>query len=76
MNRIVMNGESQTGDSVKNIVNRSTLEYFNLNEKIQVAKDVLAFIYLLYSRHIELYFKDDQSKIRNIKAWSEAPLNL
>lgn len=76
MNRIVMHGESHTGDSVKNIVSRSTLEYFSTIEKIQVAKDVLAFMYLLYSRHIELYFKDDQSKIRNIKAWSEAPLDL
>jgi len=75
MSRIVMHGESHTEDNIKNIVNRSTLEYYSTVEKIQVAKDVLAFIYLLYSKHIESYFKDNQVAIRNIILWSQAPIH-
>ncbi|MFA6667603.1 MAG: AAA family ATPase [Bacilli bacterium] len=75
MINLVMNSESHTSDCVKNIVCRSTLEYFSYEEKIKAAKDVLAFIYLLFPKHIEFNFNNNSSIINNIQKWSEIPLN-
>ncbi len=75
MNKLLLHSESHAADGIRNIINRSTLEYFSKDEKIKAAQDILAFMYLLYSKHIEAHFKDE-NKLNQIKLWSEKPLNI
>jgi len=75
MFKLMFNEDSHTENAVKNYSNKSSLEFYGPDEKQKLAKEILAFIYLVNETHIKLYFKDNKEAINNIKKWSLSPFD-
>lgn len=65
MYRLVLNSESHTFDSTRNI---NFYNYISREEKIKTAKSILFLLYLLDKTHLQLYL-NNESYIEKIKEW-------
>ncbi|RGD75043.1 AAA family ATPase [Anaerofustis stercorihominis] len=71
MYRLVLNEESHTQDFIKNL---SFLDFslkIKSSEKIQTAKDILCFMYILNPLHVKFQLQNKTDAIENIRKWCE-----
>ena len=70
MYRLVLHGESHYAERVYSL--RDDTNFYNFvsdDEKKRTAKDILCFMYLLNSAHIQAYLQTISNAIENIKQW-------
>lgn len=72
MCRLVLHGESHFEEQVYNLHDDANFyEFISDGEKQRTAKDILCFMYLLNSHHIEAYLKDISGAIKKVDTWSK-----
>jgi len=70
MYRLVLHGESHYEERVYSLNDHTNFyDFVSDKEKKRTAKDILCFMYLLNSAHIQSYLQDIANAISNIKQW-------
>lgn len=70
MYRLVLHGESHYAERVYSLRDDTNFyKFVSDNEKKRTAKDILCFMYLLNSAHIQAYLQAIPNAIENIKKW-------
>lgn len=70
MYRLVLNGESHYEEQVYSLHDDTNFfKFISDDEKKRTAKDILCFMYLLNSAHIQSYFQSISKAADNIKQW-------
>lgn len=69
MYRLVLHGGSHRLEQVNSMSDFNFFSHISDYEKIQIAKDILCFIYLLNKRHLLRHLKTCKNVESNLKAW-------
>ena len=70
MYKLLLHGDSHMEENMRAIPSYGFEENFDIRTKVKIAKDIIVFLYLLDSVHVEKHLNDDKC-VEKINIWKK-----